>query len=343
MSQTSHISVIVPSFNRRSLISETLGSVLDQTYSDWECIIVDDGSTDGTQDVIQTYTGIDPRFRFVQRNSRLKGASVCRNIGIEKSKGDYIVFLDSDDILSKDCLQNRIRKIRDSPGNDFWVFRSAMFVNTPDEITGYWNILNKDTDDLFRFIIQDTPWCVSGPIWRSESIKKIGGFDESAICWQDWELHVRALLSGLNYYKAGDSACDHFYRKNSHLSSNAINKNQLDPLHMAFRINLFEKVYKETVATRPFPWVSEAFSVLYCNLFRELYAEHYYPLLREFYRSVSTKGIFSRQELFYLKVLSLNLRTRYLNYPKHLVFSRLISGLRKDWFSARPDTTFQQL
>ena len=82
------ISIIIPIFNRASLLSETLDSILAQTYSHWECIIVDDGSTDNTQDVIDRYLKLDSRFRcFSRPSNRPKGANACRNFGYEKSKG----------------------------------------------------------------------------------------------------------------------------------------------------------------------------------------------------------------------------------------------------------------
>lgn len=104
------ISVIIPTFNRASLIGETLDSVLSQTYNNWECIIVDDGSTDGTKEAIEVYSTNDKRFKYFQRpTDRKKGASPCRNYGLEMAKGDYIQFLDSDDLLENNKFEEQIK------------------------------------------------------------------------------------------------------------------------------------------------------------------------------------------------------------------------------------------
>lgn len=104
------ISVIIPTFNRASLIGETLDSVLSQTYNNWECIIVDDGSIDGTKEAIEVYSTNDKRFKYFQRpTDRKKGASPCRNYGLEMAKGDYIQFLDSDDLLENNKFEEQIK------------------------------------------------------------------------------------------------------------------------------------------------------------------------------------------------------------------------------------------
>lgn len=104
------ISVIIPAFNRASIIGETLDSVLDQSYSNWECIIVDDGSTDNTREVVENYSAGDKRFRYFPRPpERKKGASPCRNYGLEMAKGDYIQFLDSDDLLEKNKFEEQLK------------------------------------------------------------------------------------------------------------------------------------------------------------------------------------------------------------------------------------------
>ena len=104
------VSVIIPTYNRSELIGETLESVVSQTYSNWECIVVDDGSTDKTQEVVTAYVARDSRFQFYKRPKlRKRGASACRNYGLEKSTGEFIQFLDSDDILDKTKFEEQIK------------------------------------------------------------------------------------------------------------------------------------------------------------------------------------------------------------------------------------------
>ncbi|MEP6260726.1 MAG: glycosyltransferase family 2 protein [Gillisia sp.] len=104
------VSIIIPTYNREDLIGETLNSVLSQTYTNWECIVVDDGSSDNTEGIIKAYIEKDCRIKYYYRPENCKkGASVCRNFGLEKSKGELIQFLDSDDLLAKNKLEEQIK------------------------------------------------------------------------------------------------------------------------------------------------------------------------------------------------------------------------------------------
>mgnify|MGYP003120295360 CR=1 FL=1 len=110
------VSIIIPTYNRSYLIGETLESVLAQSFTNWECIVVDDGSTDYTEELLKFYCKKDKRFQFHQRPINSKnGASACRNYGLEKSKGQLIQFLDSDDLLAKNKLKEQLNLYK--PGN----------------------------------------------------------------------------------------------------------------------------------------------------------------------------------------------------------------------------------
>jgi len=104
------VSIIIPTYNRAHLIGETLDSILAQTYQNWECIVVDDGSEDHTQELLKQYRKKDNRFAFFERPSeKPKGANACRNYGFEKSKGDYIQWFDSDDLMHPEKLKIKIK------------------------------------------------------------------------------------------------------------------------------------------------------------------------------------------------------------------------------------------
>ena len=96
------ISIIIPLFNQEKFLNETLESVLSQTYSDWECLIIDDGSTDNSAEVAKKWVEKDNRFKYFFKNN--SGVSAARNFGLKNAKGDYIQFLDSDDFLYKEKL-----------------------------------------------------------------------------------------------------------------------------------------------------------------------------------------------------------------------------------------------
>jgi glycosyltransferase involved in cell wall biosynthesis len=104
------VSIIIPSYNREHIIEKTLDSVLSQTYHNWECIVVDDQSIDNTDELFKPYTQKDKRIKYFRRPKyKKRGASSCRNYGLEKAKGKLIQFLDSDDLLAKNKLEEQVK------------------------------------------------------------------------------------------------------------------------------------------------------------------------------------------------------------------------------------------
>ncbi|MEM0518343.1 glycosyltransferase family 2 protein [Aequorivita flava] len=106
------VSIIIPTYNRAHLIGETLDSVLAQTYQNWECIVIDDGSTDDTAEVMATYCGKDSRFQYHQRPAdRLSGGNAARNYGFELSRGEFVNWFDSDDLMTENHLKEKVEAI----------------------------------------------------------------------------------------------------------------------------------------------------------------------------------------------------------------------------------------
>ncbi|VXD19092.1 glycosyltransferase family 2 protein [Marinoscillum sp. 108] len=113
MSGVPEISVIIPVFNREISIVRAVKSVIKQSYENWECLIIDDGSTDSTLERVRTEFSTDPRFKIIERpKTRIKGGGTCRNIGIEMAIGKYIAFLDSDDEWEPNKLMRQREFIR---------------------------------------------------------------------------------------------------------------------------------------------------------------------------------------------------------------------------------------
>ncbi|MBP6556926.1 MAG: glycosyltransferase family 2 protein [Flavobacterium sp.] len=113
------VSIIIPTFNRANLIAETLNSVKMQTYSHWECIIVDDGSTDTSEEVIAEFCNNDNRFHYYKRPENLKkGANTCRNFGLQHSQGEYINWFDSDDVMYAGFIEKKLNAFMQNPATD---------------------------------------------------------------------------------------------------------------------------------------------------------------------------------------------------------------------------------
>lgn len=203
------LSLIIPTKDRRELLGETLEGLRRQTSADWEAVVVDDGSSDGTAELVEAMSGADDRFRLERPWRESRGAPACRNHGLRVSRGQWVVFLDSDDVPGPEMVAGRLAFMADRPGLDFGVSGLRVFHATPGDCP---YIMNRETgeDDLERFLRHDYPWQTTGPTWRRASIEGLGGFDESYPMLQDVELHVRALAAGLRYERLGVD--DLFYR-----------------------------------------------------------------------------------------------------------------------------------
>lgn len=188
------VSIIIPTYNRFELLTETLESVLQQTFQNWECLVIDDGSSENNIKNLSVYLKKDRRFSFYQRKDyhKPKGANACRNIGIQESKGKYILFLDSDDILKPFCLSSRIDCIEKNPEYDFVVFQMNL-LHDNQEVKSRKLTIEK-TNYLYAFLSYEIPWQTTAPFFKSTFIKKLEGFDEKFPRLQDPEFYTRALL-----------------------------------------------------------------------------------------------------------------------------------------------------
>jgi glycosyltransferase involved in cell wall biosynthesis len=200
------VSIIIPTRNRRDLLLETLDSVRKQTYSNWEAIVVDDASTDDTAQCVSEISAAEPRIRYLKRTGEVAGANACRNQGVAVARGEYVIFLDSDDLLAPFCLEQRVPAMQARQQLGFAVFPCECFRTVPGDLRVP-PCASTGEDDLNRFLTLDNPWQIHHVIWRQQSVKQIGPWDESLPSWQDWDFHVRALSMALPYQRLGYRDC----------------------------------------------------------------------------------------------------------------------------------------
>lgn len=191
------VSIIIPTFNREKLVEETLTSIKNQTYTNWECIIVDDHSTDTTLQVINNFIKNDSRFKcYIRPNDKLKGANSCRNFGLEKVSGNYLMFFDSDDLLKENCLQNRITEFEKYSNYDMIVFSMGIFdFQTKPQVYEKRKVINYNIKETINeFVFSNTlPWNVCRPIFKTSFIKNKISFNEHIHNFQDNEFNLRIL------------------------------------------------------------------------------------------------------------------------------------------------------
>lgn len=192
------VSIVIPTFNRAHLIGETLDSILSQTHSNWECIIVDDGSTDATEIIILDYIQKDSRFHFYRRTfGTLKGPSSCRNIGLNKANGEFVMFLDSDDLLIEFCIEDRLKAF--DSNLDFIVFDMVIFSCNIPHIERKELIEKKNENWLKNFMTLHGSWQVTAPLYRTSFLKKHVGFAEELSVFEDFEIAVNLLFHSNKY------------------------------------------------------------------------------------------------------------------------------------------------
>ena len=208
------ISVVVPVFNRASLVAETLASLEAQSLREWEAILVDDGSDDGTWEVLQEHARRDARFRPLLRpDGYRKGAAPCRNAGLDAAVGKYVVFLDSDDLMRPEALEKRVGWMEGSD-LDLVVSQGQLF----DWVAGD-NPLHAfrenfpGENDLERFIRLDWPWQTTGPTWRTQwLLDNDVRWSEQHTSHDDTVFHLSALTSMPRYEKRFDDGPDFDFR-----------------------------------------------------------------------------------------------------------------------------------
>lgn len=186
--------------------------MIKQNASDWEWLFIDDGSDDSSFELAQNAANGDPRCVFLKNNTGVKGGNAARNLGIDFAKSEYVMFLDSDDLLSPNCVERRLADFEKYPEMDMLVYPTGVFMDTLGDSDLLFNIPS-DVEDLNRFLDRDIVWQTSGPIWKRKALLEIGCFDLKLLSQQDVDLHIRALISGLNYTYLHKEP-DVFYRRN---------------------------------------------------------------------------------------------------------------------------------
>ena len=297
------ISVIIPTFNRAHTLGSALDSVIAQTWQNWECIVVDDGSEDYTSHLMEFYFSIDKRIKYVSRPTELrKGASSSRNYGLSISKGDLIQFLDSDDIISYDKLESQLELLREDPEVSLVTSRWGRFKNFLNDAEVYKNLksYNSFTDKYAFFeALKDSLgfFPIHSYLIRKEIIAEAGNWNEFLSMNDDAEFMVRVLLKSKKIAFSEKSIA--YYRSTStdNLSSYSNEKKIYSYL---FSLRLMEVELQIRFGEKNIPFMDKAKMDFY------LHIRHMPHLIR-------------KNNFFFKKQLSFNsLSSRYLNVLKKI-------------------------
>ena len=238
------LSIVMPVYNHKELVKVMIDSILANSFSDWELLAVDDGSDQETIALLEDYVKKDQRVIFIKRNRLPKGAPTCRNIGFEKAKGEYIVFFDSDDYVTPECLKTRVQCIENRKDLDFMVFPSGTYDDKgfhiePNKFNYGYPIYN---DDLEHFARRLLPFVVWNNIYRTQALRQKGIlWDEQLLSLQDADFNVQTLLADMKYDYAPTKP-NYGYRIST---TSSVSKGMTTGEHFRSHIHAIRKMYTD--------------------------------------------------------------------------------------------------
>ncbi|MDG1729365.1 MAG: glycosyltransferase family 2 protein [Algibacter sp.] len=215
------VSIIIPTFNRVHLMDETLNCVLAQTYQNWECFVIDDRSTDNTNEFMDSYMQIDKRFHYYERpKEKPKGANACRNYGLEICKGEYIQWLDSDDLMLPNKLEIQVSLIKEAP-SDLITSTWGRFINS-NKLVSYsnyasFNDFDNRKDFLNALATSKGYFPIHAYLMSKDLVLKSGGWDETLVVNQDGDFMSRIFKYVNNFYCAKSTSV--YYRQTNENST----------------------------------------------------------------------------------------------------------------------------
>ncbi len=248
-------------------LKESLECLRNQTYTNWECIIVDDGSNEETLDLIKEYLRKDSRIRsFSRPRSSMKGAAICRNIGFEQAKGELIQYLDSDDLLSPDKLELQV-KLLSNYSNSTLSFCNWKFFDDPKYVKSKIPIEFKNSYTSFGFLEflgnMNTFLPVHSYLTHRKLVERAGRWNENLSNNDDAEFFTRILVEANSLVFEPKSQV--YYRKNDTNSlSNYSNHEKVSSVIQSWE--LIEQHLKDAFAKDKFTYVENAKARLFRNI-----------------------------------------------------------------------------
>lgn len=197
------VSVIIPTYNYAHLIAQTLENIQAQTYRNWECIVVDDGSMDNTEELIAHYLKQDNRIKYIYQKNQ--GQAAARNNGIKSSAGKYLQFLDADDLIEAKKFERQVEYLERYPDVDI-VYSNVRYFRTErmnERLYSMWGDnspwmpeISGRGEDILLALSGGNIMVVNAPLIRRNIIDDVGLFDETVPPLEDWDYWIRCAIHG---------------------------------------------------------------------------------------------------------------------------------------------------
>lgn len=208
------VSIVLPTYNRARLLSRAVKSILDQTYPNFELIVVDDCSTDNTEGVVKEFQ--DDRIRYI-RHEKNQGAPIARNTGIRAAKGKYIAFQDSDDVWCSTKLEKQVNAFNSAPIDLGVIYTSFWLIDNDKEIMVPSSLVKQTEGKIHNTLLAMNFVSLSSAIVKKECFVNVGMF-ENIPRFQDWELWLR--ISKYYSFKHLSEPLVKVYRQSDSISRN---------------------------------------------------------------------------------------------------------------------------
>lgn len=309
------VSVVVPVFNTGSLVIDFIKSIIAQTYTKWELLLIDDGSDESTLNYIESIKKMDSRIFLFKRDRQPKGSLTCRNIGMLHSKGQYIIHFDADDLVEPFCLEQRVLFMEENPSLEYAVFKGASFYSDGDSkihiINHRWG-RKRHQDDIISFLSNDYPFSIWNCIYRSSVFKDLL-WDENVKIYTDFSYILPILMTGYKYDYSIDSREDYLYRVNQ---KNAMTSSFISEEKYKSTLYLFNKT-QELILSSP-----------QRNVHKKAFKKYYIIQLE---RILNTKknDFFVDFKFFYEKFYGKELRMMILTFVNEAIIKKMNLRNRK--------------
>ncbi len=234
-SKNPKISAVMPFYNREKYIAQTIESVLNQTFTDFEFIVIDDGSTDTSAEIVQQFVDKDPRIILVKNDSN-RGISYSRNRGNEMAQADLVAIVDSDDIYLPERFAKQYAYMREHPEISIVGTHAHVIdedgVRTGDQI----NYLS-DQEKIIKTFFHYVPFLHSSVMYKRNCVVEIGGYDGRFNMVEDMDLFYRLLFSGKN----GTNIPECLFEYRRHPTATCIYVQEKRDLLFAIKRNMVKK------------------------------------------------------------------------------------------------------
>lgn len=316
------VSIVVPVYNVASYLEETVQSVLDQTWTDWELILVDDGSTDESGEIAKKLAESDSRIQYFHKENG--GQASARNYGIKKSQGTYVALLDSDDLWLPEKLATQMEELKEHNPDFLYGLGYYYYPEREDKLEAYEWVSGKMSGKEFFDVLYHSCFVNTNTVLvKRELFDQVGYFDEDQLLrgTEDWDLWMRIAKQVNTVY--GSPSRNVYYR--IHESGIHLQKCRM----LIGKIRIYEKydgdkTVRKLIRKREYRYV-------YRELFDNLYKEGRSAEIIDFLNELMSKDPLGFGSIWQRTILPIFTRAQFIRFSNRVIY-RIAYRLETFWY-----------